>query len=260
MILLGDFLWSEIDLGPKRRPKSPEILASVWGGPNVTELICQMFSDVAITSCIPERTGIKKSVPGATPKRVTPSFSMTSARLQSLETRLNTLHEAHKTTLQLITRLSNLKFQPGSLPGTNEGGDVRTELTSEIHESLKKEDEELEILRQEVQDVTSLDHSAAARRDTEKSKDQARLAVQIARLGEDFKKYVATHICQSSSAYIILAREQDSDQPKFSPNETLNSPEHKSVIFYSHPNQTASQTTRLLDDEQTDLEADKTRQ
>ncbi|KAF2675460.1 hypothetical protein BT63DRAFT_409545 [Microthyrium microscopicum] len=138
---------------------------------------------------------------------------MTSSQLQSLEARLTALHETHKTTLQLITRLANLKFQPGSLSLSNDGENVQTELTSEIHEGLKKEDEELEILKQEVQDVTTLDHGATARRDTQKGKEQARLAVQLARLGEDFKnaraRFRSAQVQSKRNAQLARIQERD---------------------------------------------------
>jgi protein transport protein SEC20 len=110
-----------------------------------------------------------------------------SSRLQALEVRLATLHDTHKSTVQLINRLSNLKFQPGSLPLAEDEGNVRNELTTEIHDNLKKEDDELEILRQEVQESAYTNHSTSSSRDSEREKEQSRLAIQIARLSEDFK-------------------------------------------------------------------------
>jgi protein transport protein SEC20 len=64
-----------------------------------------------------------------------------------------------------------------------------SDLISEIHDNLKAEDEELDILRQELQDSTYSD-VASRGSSSEREKEQASLAVQVARLGEDFKQFV----------------------------------------------------------------------
>ena len=105
---------------------------------------------------------------------------MSSSRFQLLESRLNALHEAHKNTIQLINRLTNSKQQTSA--------HSESDLISEIHDNLKAEDEELDILRQELQDSTYSE--ATFRAGSEREKEQAALAVQVARLGEDFKQFV----------------------------------------------------------------------
>lgn len=109
----------------------------------------------------------------------------------SLSARLSTLSESNKTTLHLIQRLSKLNFQPGSVPlvasGGDEGDDVLTELSSEIHESLKQQEEELELLKQDVEEA-SLSGGSRKRRESDKGRDQTRLHLQVVRLGEDLKK------------------------------------------------------------------------
>jgi protein transport protein SEC20 len=134
---------------------------------------------------------------------------MSSARIRSLEERLNVLHEAHRVTLQLINRLANLKFQPGSLSLDNEEGNIRTELTTEIHENLKKEDEELEILKQEVQDTAE----SSARRDARKEQEQKRLTVQVARIVDDFKiarsRFRTAQVQSKRNAALARAQERD---------------------------------------------------
>ena len=73
---------------------------------------------------------------------------------QSLAARLTSLSESNKAVVQLIQRLAKLDFQPGSQPlDSPDDGDVRLELSAEIHESLKSIEEELELLRQEVEDI-----------------------------------------------------------------------------------------------------------
>jgi protein transport protein SEC20 len=107
---------------------------------------------------------------------------------QSLTTRLTTLTESNKSTGHLIQRLAKLDFQPGSQPLNADEGDVRLELSAEIHESLKGIEEELELLRQEVEDVLQPGTaSLGRRRDSTKEGERSRLAVLLARLTEDLK-------------------------------------------------------------------------
>jgi len=108
----------------------------------------------------------------------------------SLSTRLTALSDANKTTLHLIHRLAKLHFQPGSTPLDSEEGDVRVELSSEIHDNLRQQEEELELLKQEVEDVTSGGFVPSRRRDSERDRERARLSIQVARLEEDLRQYV----------------------------------------------------------------------
>lgn len=110
---------------------------------------------------------------------------------QTLTTRLTALTESNKSVGQLIQRLAKLDFQPGSQPLNGEEGDVRLELSAEIHETLKGIEEELELLRQEVEDVLQQGSGAAGkRRDSNRESERSRLAVLLARLTEDLKSYV----------------------------------------------------------------------
>lgn len=102
----------------------------------------------------------------------------------TLVERLNYLSESHKAALQLIQRLSKLDFQPGATK--SEDRDARLDLSAEIHASLNQLDEELELLRQEVQDVVQ-GSSTARRRDSVRESEKSRLAVLLARLTEDLK-------------------------------------------------------------------------
>ena len=106
---------------------------------------------------------------------------------QTLTNRLNSLSDSNKAILQLIQRLAKLDFQPGSTPLNADEGDVRLELGAEIHESLKQIEEELELLRQEVEDAVQNPVSTARRRDSVRESERARLAVLLARLTEDLK-------------------------------------------------------------------------
>lgn len=114
---------------------------------------------------------------------------MNRPQLQSLSARLDALSEELKATIQLSNRLAQLSFQPGSLPPEGEG-DVRIELSSDIHENLKRHEEDFELVKQEVIDYTGASRSSYTRRESERSLEKSRLNIQVARLEEDLKQYV----------------------------------------------------------------------
>ncbi|KAF3803521.1 hypothetical protein GCG54_00004692 [Colletotrichum gloeosporioides] len=73
---------------------------------------------------------------------------------EGLQERLTALQETTGQLKELIDRLQNLKFQPGSVPlGADEDSDVSAELSSEISQILREEEEELELLGEEVEDL-----------------------------------------------------------------------------------------------------------
>ena len=103
-----------------------------------------------------------------------------------LSSRLKFLSDSHKETVRLIQRLSN--FSPPT--ATAEDNETRLELGADIHQSLKDQDEELELLRQGTEDLFSADTwSSTRRRDSEKNKDRVALVTQVDRLAEDLKLY-----------------------------------------------------------------------
>lgn len=106
---------------------------------------------------------------------------------QTLSKRLTALSDSNKTILQLVQRLAKLDFQPGSQPLKEEEGDIRLELSAEIHESLKGIEEDLELLRQEVEDFVDAGGNSGRRRDSSKEGERSRLAVLLVRLTEDLK-------------------------------------------------------------------------
>ena len=108
---------------------------------------------------------------------------------QALQARLTPLFDSLKQTQQLITRLSKLPYTPGSSPSNLEEGDARVELSAEIHQSLKEQEEDFELLRQEVEDQTNSSSwaSNARRRDSGREREKTDLAAQVTRLGEDLK-------------------------------------------------------------------------
>lgn len=109
--------------------------------------------------------------------------------VQSLSARLQQLYDAHKQTVHLIHRLSKLPATPGSSSLDQEAGDARSELSTEIHQNLKGQEEDFELLRQEIEDQTSTASWIAntRRRNSEKERERTDLAAQVARLGEDQK-------------------------------------------------------------------------
>lgn len=120
--------------------------------------------------------------------------------IKALTTRLTALSDQNKGIQQLVQRLAKLDFQPGSQPFESDEGDIRLELSAEIHETLKGIEEELELLRQEVEDFLGYTTPTAStfgaryesnRRDrtkeSSKESEKSRVAVLLARLTEDLK-------------------------------------------------------------------------
>ena len=120
-----------------------------------------------------------------------PAFHSLAMNAQALQARLTPLFDSLKQTQQLITRLSKLPATPGSSPSNSEEADARVELSAEIHQSLKEQEEEFELLRQEVEDQTNTSSwsSNARRKDSGKEREKTDLAAQVTRLGEDLKMY-----------------------------------------------------------------------
>ncbi|KAL8674053.1 MAG: hypothetical protein Q9168_001540 [Polycauliona sp. 1 TL-2023] len=106
--------------------------------------------------------------------------------VQQVNARLQPLNDAHKQTIQLIHRLSKHSAPLGSSPANS---DVRLELSTEIHQSLKEQEEELELLRQEIDDqaTTTQWTSTARRRNGEREREHTEIVAQVARLAEDLK-------------------------------------------------------------------------
>ena len=105
---------------------------------------------------------------------------------QDLSSRLKSLSESHRDTVRLIQRLSN--FSPAT--ASAEDNETRLELGAKIHQSLKDQEEELELLRQGTEDLFSVDTwSSTRRKDSEKNKDRVALVTQVDRLAEDLKLY-----------------------------------------------------------------------
>lgn len=112
--------------------------------------------------------------------------------VRNLSAQLKSLSDAHKQTLHQIHRLLKHSATPGSSSLDPEVDDARLELTTEIHQSLKEQQEVFELLRQEVEDhtITTGTTSWTRKRDSEKEKELTDIAAQTARLGEDLRLWV----------------------------------------------------------------------
>ena len=132
----------------------------------------------------------------------------------SLTARLQALSDTYKQTLILIQRLQKLPYAPGTA-STEE--DPRVELSSEIHQSLKEQEDALELLRQEVEDDATATGgrwvgggSVMRRRDGERAQEHESIAATVARLGEDLKSARASF----RRAQLEAKRNQDAARRK----------------------------------------------
>jgi len=76
--------------------------------------------------------------------------------LEGLQERLAALQETTAQLRDLIDRLASLRFTPGAVPlRVDEENTVSAELSSEISQILREEEDELEILKEETEDLRS---------------------------------------------------------------------------------------------------------
>ena len=74
----------------------------------------------------------------------------------ALQERLAALQETTSQLKELIDRLATVKFEPGSIPlGSDDDSNIATELSSEIHQILREEEEDLDLLQEEIADLRS---------------------------------------------------------------------------------------------------------
>ncbi|KAL1884242.1 hypothetical protein VTK73DRAFT_3226 [Phialemonium thermophilum] len=108
---------------------------------------------------------------------------------ETLQERLSVLQETTSQLKELIDRLANLKFEPGSVPlGTSSvGGDdgesdgVAGELSVEINQTLREEEDDLEALREEITDLR------VGRTGSGTEHDKARLKDGVSKLERELK-------------------------------------------------------------------------
>lgn len=102
---------------------------------------------------------------------------------EALQERLAALQDTTAQLRELIDRLANLEFQPGSVPlGGDDEDNVAAELSTEINQVLREEEEDLELLREEVTDLRS------GRPGSEAEHAKARLKDGAARLDQELRR------------------------------------------------------------------------
>lgn len=109
---------------------------------------------------------------------------------------LASVTDSLKSTNTLITRLAKLTFPPGAEPLDDEGNSVRIELAQDIHENLKQLEEDLELLRGDIEDSTPTVkapatagrlRSSSVRHSSSKGAEHERLGTFVVRLEQDLK-------------------------------------------------------------------------
>ncbi|OTB03088.1 hypothetical protein M426DRAFT_322118 [Hypoxylon sp. CI-4A] len=96
-------------------------------------------------------------------------------RFADLQDRLAVLQDATNQLNQLIDRLANFDFQPGSVPlGASDDDNVGTELSSEINQILREQEEELELLQEEIIDTRPAKSSGDLQHDKDRLQDGAK--------------------------------------------------------------------------------------
>ncbi|CAJ2513429.1 Uu.00g015480.m01.CDS01 [Anthostomella pinea] len=111
-------------------------------------------------------------------------------RFTDLQDRLTVLQDATNQLKDLIERLANFNFQPGSVPlGASEDDNVGTELSSEINQILREQEEELELLHEEIIDIRLGKSGSEVQHDKDRLKDGAqRLEQELASCRKSFRK------------------------------------------------------------------------
>lgn len=120
---------------------------------------------------------------------------------EALHERLTDLQETINQLKELIDRLENLKFQPGSVPLSADGEDnVAGELGSEISQVLGEAEEDLEMLQEEVLDFRGdrIGNSDGV------AEQRARLKEGTARLARDLKRCVESRVALARHDVSVL--------------------------------------------------------
>ena len=166
----------------------------------------------------------------------------------TLATQLNALSTTLHQTNTLITRLATLTFSPGSEPLSSQTT-ARLELAQDIHDTLKQLQEDLDLLALEVEDLAPVSSSAASirggHRESDVSRDRARLSAQLARLQEDLRTaHSAFRRAQLSAKKASEAAKQRERELLFSrlsdptPPPSTQSPNQQGDLFARRSRQT----------------------
>lgn len=134
-----------------------------------------------------------------------------NASLASLQERLQNLNESIQQTTNLIQRLSTLQPQlrtsdPTRLPDAESSLETVTDLSAEIHDVLKQQEEDLALLRQDVDDETAprgfglgSRRSGTGRQEGDRGRFGNSLAEGCESLTEELKKCVSCARLNNSS-------------------------------------------------------------
>ncbi|KAK1600377.1 uncharacterized protein LY79DRAFT_574702 [Colletotrichum navitas] len=173
---------------------------------------------------------------------------------EGLQERLTALQETTAQLKELIDRLHNLKFQPGSVPlGIDEDNSVSAELSSEISQILREEEDDLELLREEVEDLRD------GRPGSEAEHTKTRLKDGVERLGQELKSSRVTFRKAQLAAKRNLLEAQRLErelllQSYSQPVSEVSSPslgaQKPDVIRHRHVHQTSKNTSSLTEDDQ----------
>ena len=109
--------------------------------------------------------------------------------IQDLQSRLIALSDTLRQIQQLINRLSKYPSEPGTSSSNIEKGDARIELSTEIHHSLREQEEKFELLRQEIEDqaIYSGWQPIVESNQIREKGERTELATELKRLGEDLR-------------------------------------------------------------------------
>ncbi|KAG4426613.1 hypothetical protein IFR04_000044 [Cadophora malorum] len=108
------------------------------------------------------------------------SFELISERLKALQ-------ESNTQLKELINRLATINFQPGSVPlGGDDEDNVMQELAAEIHQLIREEDEDFELLNEEIEELDE------GKRGSEMEQQKAELKGAVMRGMRELK------LCQTS--------------------------------------------------------------
>lgn len=121
---------------------------------------------------------------------------------QAVSERLQTLQEANSQLRDLVYRLATINFGPGSAPLSSDDGEgnVLQELTQEISQTIRDQDEDFELLLEEVEEL------APGKKGGQMVERKTELRDAVARGVRDLKTYVAHSMVKAGFTVAIVYR------------------------------------------------------
>ncbi|KAI9662855.1 MAG: hypothetical protein M1821_007902 [Bathelium mastoideum] len=170
-----------------------------------------------------------------------------SAPYPNIATSLQTLSDAVKKTFTLINRLSKLGDpQPDSSLNNQVDFDAdREEFSSEIQSRLNQHEDNLELIKLDIDSFTGGTSHSNQQRTSERLKENARIAAQVTRLEEDLKharsefrkaviaaKQASTqHAHQARAAYLTSLRNAPAPSSSSPQSPSSPTPSHSNNLF-----------------------------